>query len=126
VNYVVIQARRSPVLLVARAKGVRQKEKRDMPIVMIMEWEGVTPAQYDDVRKLVNWEGEPPKGGLFHAAAFGPTGLRVTDLWETAEDFGRFTELRLMPGVQKIGLKGQPKVEIFPAHALWTPGYKRV
>lgn len=34
-----------------------------MPVVMSMRWAGVTPEQYDAVRKAVNWEGEAPAGG---------------------------------------------------------------
>jgi hypothetical protein len=97
-----------------------------MAIVMNMQWDGVTPEQYEQVRKLVNWEGDRPAGGLFHVACFTPAGLRVTDLWESAEAFARFTETRLMPGVQKLGISGQPRVEIQPVHALYTPGFKPV
>ena len=33
-----------------------------MAIQMIMRWEGITPAQYDEARKIVNWEGDAPTG----------------------------------------------------------------
>jgi hypothetical protein len=97
-----------------------------MPIVMNMQWANVTAEQYERVRKEVNWEGNRPPGGLFHVASFGPEGLRVTDLWDSADSFNRFVEQRLMPGVQKVGIAGQPKVEIQPVHALFTPGYRAV
>ena len=41
-----------------------------MAIMMIMEWEGVTPEQYEAVRKEANWEGNRPKGGNLHLASF--------------------------------------------------------
>jgi hypothetical protein len=94
-----------------------------MAVVMIMEWEGVTPEQYEQARDLVNWEGDVPPGGMFHVAAFDGNGLRVTDLWESAEDFQRFAESRLMPGVQQLGIQGQPRVEIYPIHRTFTPAY---
>ena len=97
-----------------------------MPIVMNMEWAGVTASQYDQVRKIVNWEGDAPRGGLIHVAAVTAAGLHVTDVWDTAEDFNRFVETRLMPGVQKAGVPGQPKVDIQPVHALFTPGYRKL
>jgi hypothetical protein len=96
-----------------------------MPIVMNMQWDGVTPEQYEQVRKAVNWEGDRPAGGMFHVASFSPTGLRVTDLWESAELFNRFVETRLMAGVQQAGITTQPKVEIQPVHALHTPAFER-
>jgi hypothetical protein len=94
-----------------------------MPVVMIMEWEGVTPEQYDQARALVNWEGEPPAGGLYHVAAFDDQGLRVTDVWESAEHFQQFVAQRLMPGVKQLGIAGEPQVEIYPTHRVFTPGY---
>jgi hypothetical protein len=95
-----------------------------MPVLMIMQWDNVTREQYDAVRETVKFETDVPKGGLFHVAAFTDKGeLRVTDLWERAEDFQAFVEQRLMPGVAKVGIEGEPKVEVWPAHNVFTPGY---
>jgi hypothetical protein len=47
---------------------------------MSMRWDGVTPDQYEKARKLVNWEGNIPKGALFHVSAFSNNALRVTDI----------------------------------------------
>jgi hypothetical protein len=41
-----------------------------MPVVVMLRWEGVTPEQYEEARKLITWEGDVPAGGLFHVAAF--------------------------------------------------------
>lgn len=88
-----------------------------MAVVMIMEWEGVTLDQYEQTRKLVNWEGDVPPGGIYHVAAHDGRGMRVTDVWESAELFQQFVENRLMPGVKQLGIPGEPKVEIYPASA---------
>lgn len=90
-------------------------------VVMIMKWEGVTADQYEKIRKTVNWEGEQPPGSMFHVAAFGNNALHVTDIWESAEQFGSFVQSRLMPGVQQAGIASQPHVEIYPMHALYVP-----
>ena len=66
-----------------------------MAVVMFMEWDGVTIEQYEAARKLVNWEGDNPAGGMFHVAAVTDAGLRVTDLWQSAEAFQTFVEKRL-------------------------------
>jgi hypothetical protein len=93
-------------------------------VVMIMEWDGVTRDQYEAARKLVNWEGNVPPGGNFHVAAFSDKGLRVTDVWDSAEQFNAFVNDRLMPGVKQIGIQGEPKVEIYPVHAIFAPAYR--
>jgi hypothetical protein len=93
-----------------------------MAVVMIMEWPGVTPDQYEAVRKLVNWEGDQPSGGMLHVAAFSESGLRVTDIWESAEQFQEFANNRLIPGTKQLGLSGEPHVEIYPVHAIYSPG----
>jgi len=94
-----------------------------MAVVMIMEWEGVTPAQYDQSLDVVKWETDVPPGGMYHVAAFDGSNLRVTDVWESAEQFQQFVEQRLTPGVKQVGIQGEPKVEIYPAHRIFTPGY---
>ena len=95
-----------------------------MPIVMSMRWEGVTPEQYDAARDTVHWEGDVPDGAIYHVASFDDGGIWVTDIWESAEQFQRFVESRLMPGVQAVGITGEPHVEIRPAHAIFAPGYR--
>lgn len=97
-----------------------------MRVVMIMKWDGVTPAQYEQVRKSVNWEDNKPNGAVFHVAAFGNNALRVTDIWESADDFNNFVQKRLMPGVAQAGIAGQPQVEIYPVHAIYAPDPKNL
>ena len=95
-----------------------------MPTVMSMRWPGVTREQYDEARKIVNWEGDPPTGGIFHVAWFDGDGLRVTDVWQSAEAFQGFADERLMPGVKQLGIEGEPEVEMTQAHAVFAPGYE--
>jgi len=92
-----------------------------MPTAMVMHWAEVTKQQYDAVRKEVNWEGNTPKGAKYHVAWFAPDGLHVIDIWDSAQDFQRFMETRLAAGVQKIGVKGEPKVEFHETHATFAP-----
>ena len=91
---------------------------------MSMKWDGVTPDQYEKVRKSVNWEGNRPKGANFHVACFGNNALRVTDIWDSADDFNNFVQDRLTSGVAQAGIAGQPQVEIFPVHAIYNPDPK--
>ena len=90
-------------------------------IVMNMQWPGVTRAQYDQTLAQVKWETEAPVGAKFHVASFDDKGLRVTDVWDSADDFNRFVEQRLMPGVQQVGIAGEPQVEILEVHRIIAP-----
>jgi hypothetical protein len=92
-----------------------------MATVMKMHWPEVTKEQYERARKEVNWEGNQPKGAKYHVAWFGSDGLHVLDVWNSAQDFETFSRTRLMPVVQKIGVKGQPKVDLHEAHATFAP-----
>jgi hypothetical protein len=92
-----------------------------MATVMLMHWPEVSLAQYDQARKEINWEGDTPKGAKFQVAWMGKDGFHALDLWESQEDFQRFVEERLMPGVQKIGIAGQPEVKLTEAHAVFAP-----
>jgi len=92
-----------------------------MSVVMKMHWPEVSKEQYEAARREINWEGDVPSGAQFHVSWFGPDGFRVMDVWDSAEDFQRFVETRLQPGVQKIGIQGQPKVEISEAYAVFNP-----
>ena len=87
-----------------------------MPVVMYMEWDAVAPEQYDAAREKVSWEVDVPQGAILHVPWFAHGGMRVLDLWESAEDFQRFVDDRLMPAVQEIGIQGEPRVEINPLH----------
>jgi len=94
-----------------------------MPTALFLKWDGVTQEQYDEVRALANWEGDHPDGGMFHTAAFAEDGMRIFDMWESAEAFQAFFEARVMPAVQQVGLAGEPEVELLPVHSIFTPAF---
>jgi hypothetical protein len=88
-----------------------------MPVVMSMEWDGVTPEQYDEAREKAAWETDVPDGAILHVPWFVDDGIRVTDVWETGEHFQQFVDRRLMPAVREIGIQGEPRVDIRPLHS---------
>lgn len=94
-----------------------------MAVAMLMRWAGVTPEQYDQAKDIIGWEINRAPGGLFHIAGFDEHGLHCADLWESAEQFQAFVTDRLMPGVQQVGIQGQPDVELVPLHDLFAPGF---
>jgi hypothetical protein len=94
-----------------------------MAITMTMHWPGVTEEQNMAALKEVDWEGNIPKGARFHVASMGEDGFRVTDIWDSAEEFQAFDNERLMPGTQKVGIQGQPNVVIGKVIRTFTPAY---
>jgi hypothetical protein len=97
-----------------------------MRIIMQMKWDGVTPDQYELMRNTAHWEPDVPKGAVFHVAGFTNGSIRVTDIWESADDFNNFVNSRLMPAAIAAKLPGQPQVEIFPVHAIFVPALQKV
>ena len=93
-----------------------------MTILIRMDWNDLTPEQYDRVRDLVKWETDQPSGGLSHVAAFDDEGLHVNDTWSSSAQFDAFVADRLMPAVAQAGITSQPDVTIIEAHAVYIPG----
>jgi hypothetical protein len=98
-----------------------------MAVVMVMHWPEATLEHYEEARRRVRWEEDAPIGGLNHVAWFEDDGLHVVDLWESASDFERFAEERLMPVVKgEIGIPGEPIVRYAALHAHFVPEAARV
>ena len=95
-----------------------------MAVMMIMRWEGVTLDQYEEARSRIKWETDTPDGAMFHVAAHDGSAMRVTDVWESAEQFQRFGQERLMPVTKEIGIDREPEIEILEAHAIFAPAYE--
>ena len=94
-----------------------------MAVMMLLEWDGIGVEEYEAARRHINWEGDVPPGALFHVMATTDSSVRVVDVWESAEAFQTFVDERLMPGTKELGLPGEPRVEILPAHAIFAPGF---
>ena len=87
-----------------------------MVIHLFVRGDGLTKDIYENARKEVNWEGNPPPGLILHTASFDNSGnLRVADIWESEDQWNNFLNTRLMPFMQKA--KVPPlRTEIFPIH----------
>lgn len=93
-----------------------------MAVLMRMDWAEVTPEQYDELRRMVDWEGDRPDGAMSHVTAFDDAGAHVNDTWESAEKLQAFLDDRLMPAVQELGVQGRPDVAVLEARAVYIPG----
>ena len=87
-----------------------------MAIHLFVRGDGLTKDIYENARKEVNWEGNPPPGLILHTVSFDNSGnLRVADIWESEDQWNNFLNTRLMPFMQKA--KAPPlRTEIFPIH----------
>jgi hypothetical protein len=75
-----------------------------MPFVVRFAPKSMSSQQYDDVmQRLAAVGAAAPQGRLFHVAFGSPEALRVSDIWETHEDFQRFGQT-LMPILQDAGV----------------------
>jgi hypothetical protein len=88
-----------------------------MAVGVVLEFEGGTLDQYDQVIGMMGLErGKPlPDGGVFHWVTATDTGLRVTDVWDSREQFERFAQEQIGPYTQQVGLP-EPKITFHDAH----------
>jgi hypothetical protein len=76
----------------------------------------LTKAQYDTLRKEVDWESKHPAGAIFHAASFDNDGhVHVADVWASENDLNAFAQHHLMPAFAKHGIT-PPSVTVHPTH----------
>ena len=92
-----------------------------MATVMLMHWPEVTKEQYEEVRRTVKWEENPPDGAKFHTAWVASDGFHVLDLWDSQQHFEKFLQNRLAAGVAAAGVTGQPKVEFAETLSVFAP-----
>ena len=72
----------------------------------------VTSEQYDEtVRRLEALGNWPPEGLAYHVAFRSEGNLRVSEIWDSREQFDSFGE-RLMPVLKDVGieLSGEPEM----------------
>ncbi len=89
--------------------------------MVIIDWKGMTPEHYDQLRAAVGWLEKAPVGGRCHLVAFGDGGARMTDVWDSAEELQDFVNGSLMPGVRNLGLPDQARLSILPLHEMSVP-----
>jgi hypothetical protein len=104
--------------------AVPKEREVSMAQVLKMRWEGFTPEQYEALRPIVRWETEAPEGLIFHVAWFRDGGITVLDVWESSAQFDDFLATRLNPGIQQLGIEGQPEIKWIDAHAYFNPAQR--
>jgi hypothetical protein len=88
-----------------------------MAVAVILEFDGGTLDQYDQVVEKMGFEpgGSSAPGGLFHWVTKTDNGFRVTDVWVTREQFEKFAEEQIGPYSQEVGLP-EPEISFHDIH----------
>jgi hypothetical protein len=89
-----------------------------MAVAVIMDFEGATLDQYDQVLEKMGLEpGAPlPPGGVFHWVTETDDGFRVVDVWETREQFEAFADAQIGPYSEEVGIPAPPKLHFHEVH----------
>jgi hypothetical protein len=95
-----------------------------MAVAVILEFDGTTLEQYDEINRLMGLTpgGPGPVGSISHWATMTDEGLQVTDVWESREKFDAFAQDKIMPLSAKAGFAGPPRLTFYDVHNYYTPG----
>lgn len=95
-----------------------------MPVAVVMDFAGATLEQYDQVIEKMHFEpgGPGAPGGLFHWCAATDTGIRVTDVWQTREQFDEFAQQQIGPITASVGVPSAPDLTYYEIHSYLTAG----
>ena len=86
-----------------------------MAIGLILDFEGGTLDQYDQVVEKMELGGKPAPGGIYHWCAKTDDGFRVVDTWKNREAFDKFAQEKIGPISAEVGL-GQPTITEYEVH----------
>jgi hypothetical protein len=86
-----------------------------MAIGLIMDFEGGTLDQYDQVMEKMDLGGKTPDGANYHWVTKTDDGIRVVDVWDDPAKFQAFAEEKIGPLSAEAGL-GEPKITQYEVH----------
>jgi hypothetical protein len=95
-----------------------------MAVAVVMEFPGAALEQYDQVVQKMGFSpgGAGAPGGIFHWVTKTDDGIRVTDVWETREQFERFAQEQITPYAREAGFPGEPEIRFHEVHNYLTAG----
>jgi len=83
---------------------------------------GLTRQQYDEVTRRIQDAGAWPPDGLQFHVLFGTEGdLKVSEVWQSEEQLGAFSE-QILPVLNEVGVQQGGDPEIFQVSQLEIPG----
>lgn len=93
-----------------------------MAVAVVMDFDGATLDQYDKVIELMHLTpgGQMPPSGISHWVTATGNGIRVTDVWETREQFEKFAAEQIGPYTQEAGIPAPPAITFHEVHNYFT------
>jgi len=88
-------------------------------VAIEMVFKGATLDQYDQVMQKMGLSSpgsDRPDGALFHWVAKTSDGIKVVDVWESAEQFDSFAAEQIGPFTQEVGIAGPPEMTRHELH----------
>ena len=83
---------------------------------------GLPNKMYEELRKGVGWEQNPPANVILHAASFDNSGnICVADIWESGHDLDEYFNTKIKPVMERLNAP-MPKREIFQVHNINASG----
>jgi hypothetical protein len=94
-----------------------------MAVAVVLEFEGGTLDQYDQVVNRMGFSpgGPAAPGGLFHWVTKTDNGFRVTDVWRSRDQFEKFADEQIGPYGRDAGLN-PPGISFIEVHNYLTAG----
>jgi hypothetical protein len=86
-----------------------------MAVGLILDFNGGTLDQYDQITDKMDLGGKVPPGAIFHWVAATDDGIRVVDVWEDRATFDKFAEEKIGPFSAAVGAP-QPEITEYAVH----------
>jgi hypothetical protein len=90
-----------------------------LAILWVLEWDGFTREQFEQLRGLVEWDARAPEGLHHQVTAFGDKSLVLTQVWQSPDHVMRFMEDRFLPAVNAMGVRSMPRVDQYVVHSVY-------
>jgi hypothetical protein len=89
-----------------------------MAVGVVIDCKGATLDQYDQALARMGRTpgGRGAPGSLFHWVTATDDGIRVTDVWETREEFEKFAQEQIGPITMEVGFPEPPEISFYDVH----------
>jgi hypothetical protein len=92
-------------------------------VAVVLDFVGATLPQLDQLLEKLRLSPEGPAraGSLFQWSRATPDGVRVTEVWQSADHFEFFLSEELRPRLAEAGLR-EPEITTYEVHSYLTEG----